>query len=158
MADPGARFVMAVIALALMFGALATLLFLARGPWWPSLIFQAGRRPQLFWTWLAASFALLFLLGATLAGGAGIAFAALAWLVLAPRIIGPVASRIAWKRDRRLAKDKVTAALAIRNRIRRARDESELADGLFWAEYVLDNARAEIQARYKPPGDPPPPA
>lgn len=153
MAEYGWRLVAAAVVLIGVFGATALCIGLLSGPWWPSLIFQASRQPRIFGIWLAGSLAALVTAGTVLAAEAGLAFALLVWVICIPRIVGPLASRTIWKRDLKDSTTLVTEALAVRNRIRRANGDAEIAAGQFWPQYVLDQARAQMQARYKPPGE-----
>jgi hypothetical protein len=130
-------------------GMLTSLVFLLRRPWWPTLIFQTGLRPREYVPWQAGTFAGFAIFGYALLGNAGFTLMTLVWFVFAPAIVVPRATRRIWAAD---SEDDRAAALAIRNRMRAAAGEAELDGSNFWSQYVLDRARADRQAQYRPPG------
>ena len=143
------RSIAIVIILAALLAIVVGTSAMMRGPWWPSVIFQTGQRPKIYWRWLVGTFAVTAFVGFVSLGAPGMAITTLLWLLMAPRIIGPRATAAAWRED---SPEQREGARAVRNRIRRANEQAEIAEGVQWPEYVLDRARAEMQARYRPPG------
>lgn len=141
------------IALVIIAALLAAALLIVRRPWWPSVVFQLGQRPWIFIDWLGGSFVALTMVLASLGGAAGMALATLLWLIAAPGVIGPIATKAAWKRDTAANPKADESAREVRNRVRRREMRAEVSEGDFWPEYLLDRWRAEMQARYRPPGD-----
>ncbi|HEX7855064.1 MAG TPA: hypothetical protein VF503_15350 [Sphingobium sp.] len=145
----GSRGITIFIVLLIVLGTIGTLVLLLNGPWWPSVMFQAGQRPQIYRSWLFWTGGTAIVLGYIAFGTAGVAMATTIWIIFAPRFIVARATKTAWKADE---PPKRAAALAVRNRIRRGANEAEYAGSECWDQYVLDSARAERQARYQPPG------
>lgn len=144
----------ALIALTLasvtLLGTLA-LVWLLRGPWWPSMAFQLAHRratfaPRLFW-----SFLIVLTVSYALVPHGGIAAGMLAWLVLAPRIVTWRGRKAAWKADRG-EPELQREALAIRNRLRDRDGQNPQPGNRAWPEYVFDIERARRARRYQPPG------
>lgn len=139
-----------VLAGATLAGTLA-LVWLLRGPWWPSMAFQLAHRratfaPRLFW-----SFLIVLTVSYALVPHGGIAAGVLAWLVLAPRLVTWRGRKAAWKADQG-EPDLQREALAIRNRLRDRDGQEPLAGDSDWPEYVFDVERARRARRYQPPG------
>lgn len=130
-------------------GVVAATLFVLRGPWWPTVLYQAGQRPRSVYWPLFLSFVALTTVGFLPFGNAGLSAAALIWLFAAPRFAGWWATRRAWANDPLVTQE---AARTVRNRIRERSGEPEQPEGQSWPEYIVDVARAERQAKYEPPG------
>lgn len=120
-------------------------LVLLSGPSWASILFQLSERPEVRRP-LIMSALVVGALGFVSFGNAGLAAAALAWIVLAPRYVACEARRKAWAGDDAVIK---AEALAVRNRVRELRQEEALAGGTPWPEYILDVAKAKRQRLYQ---------
>jgi hypothetical protein len=139
----------ALLVALVVFGAGSVIFHLLRGPWWPTIIFQASERPRIVGRWLLGTLGVAIILGYGLFAISGIAIATLIWLLGAPRLIDAKATYAAWRDD---PQEDRAAALSVRNRLREAMGEPEFDGQTVWRDYILDHARASRRARYQPPG------
>jgi hypothetical protein len=129
----------------------ATLLattWVARGAWWPSVIFQLFQRPAIARRLLLRTLLLAIVPMTLLFGVAGLAAAILGWAIFAPRWIAEQASAISWADDA-AHPDVRERALAVRNRRRELLGESPLDGTSTWPQYIIDVAKGERQRRYQ---------
>lgn len=120
-------------------------LLLLSGPSWATILFQLSERPEVRRPVIVSAL-VAGALGFLPFGSAGLAAAALAWVVLAPRYIASEARRKAWAADDVAIK---AEALEVRNRVRELRQEEALPGNVPWPEYILDVAKAKRQRLYQ---------
>lgn len=132
-----------------MIAIVAVTTVIVRGPWWPTVLFQAGQRPRLVFWPLGLTYVVFTGVRFLPFGAPGLSAASLAWLFLAPQITSWWATRQAWTAD---DEHKRESARAVRNRLRDRIGEPEQPVGISWPQYIVDVARAERQAKYEPPG------
>lgn len=140
--------------LALCICLLVLLVFLWALPrlrWWPECAFQLIARPKLgLWRTIAVLIASAALLVLILPPGLGLPLTPLVWLTLAPHLAAAWTTRAAWKSD---SLDTKSKAARVRNRLLERRgEETRVSPDQVWPEYVIDEARAARQAKYRPPG------
>lgn len=140
----------ALLAIALVAAPALPLIWLARRPWWPSLVFQIRYRPEVVVRRLWVLFLAGVLVFATLFGIIfGLYAAIIVWILFAPGLVAPRAARAAWQRDNLETR---AEARAVRNRLRERLGEPELPDDQPWPQYIIDVALARKQRAYRPPG------
>jgi len=114
-------------------------------------MFQVMARPKLgLWRAVAVLIATAAILVLILPPPLGLPLTPLAWLTIAPHLTAAWITRAAWKKDGVDAKLK---AARVRNRLLERRGEdTRVSVEQAWPEYVIDEARAARQSKYRPPG------
>ena len=119
--------------------------------WWPECAFQVTVRPTIgMWRIAVVLIAAGVVLVLALPLPVGLPLTPLVWLTVAPHLAAVWINRAAWKAD---ALETRRRAARVRNRLLERRGEDKrVSVHALWAEYVIDEARAARQARYRPPG------
>ena len=131
--------------------ALVLVWALPRLRWWPECAFQLMARPKLgLWRTVAVLIASAALLVLFLPPALGLPLTPLVWLTIVPHLAAAWITRAAWKSDGVETKFK---AARVRNRLLERRGEdARVSPEDVWPQYVIDEARAARQDRYRPSG------